>query len=63
MLNLPKTSIIKLLAKPTKEKRKERAREKKVAIYWKIVSPEAFVDRKDGRFHFLKECMQPDYRY
>jgi hypothetical protein len=44
MLNLMETSITKLLAKPMKEKDKERAREKEVAIYKKIVSPEALVN-------------------
>ncbi len=44
MLNLPKTNITKLLAKPTKEKDKERTREKEVAIYWKIVSLKAFIN-------------------
>lgn len=44
MFNLPETSITKLATKPTKEKDKE----KKATIFWKIVSPEALVNR-EGR--------------
>jgi hypothetical protein len=42
MFKLPKTSLSKLLAKPTKEKDKE----KKATIYQKFVPSEALVDRE-----------------
>jgi hypothetical protein len=42
MLKLPKISINNLLAKPTKEKEKE----KEVAIYQKIAPPETLVDQE-----------------
>ncbi len=50
MFHLPELGIIKLLAKPTKEKDKEREKEREVAIYRKIVLLEALVDRnsKEG---------------
>ncbi len=54
MLNLMETSITKLLAKPMKEKDKERAREKEVAIYKKIVSPEALVNWEGWKISLLK---------
>jgi hypothetical protein len=57
-----KTSITKLLAKPTIEKDKEREKEKKVAIYWKIISLKALVSWEGWKIPFLKECMQLDYR-
>ncbi len=57
MLNLLKTCITKLLAKPTKEKDKERKKEREVAIYQKIASPEHLSTEKDGRFPFSRECM------
>jgi hypothetical protein len=42
MLKLPKIGINKLLAKPTKEKEKE----KEAAIYQKIAPPEALIDQE-----------------
>jgi hypothetical protein len=42
MFNLPETSITKLTTKPIKKKDKE----KKGAIFWKIVSLEALVNRE-----------------
>jgi hypothetical protein len=54
MFNLLKISITKLLTKPIKEKDKEREREKEAAIYWKISSPEALVDRQGWKVSLLK---------
>lgn len=50
MLNLPKINIIKLLAKPTKEKE----REKEAAIYRKITSLETLVYQKGWKVFLLK---------
>jgi hypothetical protein len=54
MLNLPKSSIANLPTKPIKKKDKEREREKKVAIYQKIASLEAFIDQEGWKVSFLK---------
>jgi hypothetical protein len=63
MLHLPKLGITKLLTKSTKEKDKERENEKEVAIYQKIFHRKHLSTRKDGRFSFSKEGVQPYYRH
>ncbi len=54
MLNLPKTGITKLPTNLTKEKDKERKKEKEATIYYKIVSPKALVSWEGWKVSFFK---------
>ncbi len=54
MFRLPKLGITKLVAKLTKGKDKERKKEREVAIYRKIASPEALADWERWKVSFLK---------